>query len=65
MVAVYERVSTLGQNEAGQRRDIERWLDGNGIARARSAMRTKTQRRRNSGRDESQPEDDSALSSCG
>lgn len=29
--AVYVRVSTTGQNEAGQRREIERWLDGNGI----------------------------------
>lgn len=31
--AVYVRVSTIGQNEAGQRREIERWLDGNGINR--------------------------------
>jgi DNA invertase Pin-like site-specific DNA recombinase len=30
-VAVYIRVSTVGQNEAGQRREIERWLHGNGI----------------------------------
>lgn len=31
MVGVYVRVSTVGQNEAGQRREIQRWLDGNGI----------------------------------
>jgi len=31
IVAAYVRVSTTGQNEAGQRADIERWLDGNGI----------------------------------
>jgi DNA invertase Pin-like site-specific DNA recombinase len=30
-VAVYVRVSTAGQNEAGQEREIRRWLDGNGI----------------------------------
>ena len=30
-VACYVRVSTVGQNEAGQRREIERWLSGNGI----------------------------------
>jgi DNA invertase Pin-like site-specific DNA recombinase len=30
-VAVYVRVSTVGQNEAGQRAEIERWLVGNGI----------------------------------
>lgn len=30
-VATYVRVSTSGQNVAGQRRDIERWLRGNGI----------------------------------
>lgn len=29
--AVYIRVSTAGQNEAGQRADIERWLAGHGI----------------------------------
>ncbi len=29
--AVYIRVSTVGQNEAGQRQEIERWLRGNGI----------------------------------
>ena len=27
----YVRVSTVGQNEAGQRAEIERWLTGNGI----------------------------------
>lgn len=32
MYGVYIRVSTTGQNEAGQRREIERWLAGNGIA---------------------------------
>jgi DNA invertase Pin-like site-specific DNA recombinase len=30
-VAAYVRVSTVGQNEAGQRAEIERWLAGNGI----------------------------------
>ena len=30
-VACYVRVSTVGQNEAGQRAEIERWLTGNGI----------------------------------
>ncbi len=30
-VAIYVRVSTVGQNEAGQRAEIERWLTGNGI----------------------------------
>src|SRR5262245_33233395 len=30
-VAIYIRVSTSGQNEAGQRREIERWLQGNGL----------------------------------
>lgn len=29
--AVYVRVSTTGQNEAGQRREINRWLKGNGV----------------------------------
>jgi len=29
--AVYIRVSTIGQNEAGQRREIQRWLKGNGV----------------------------------
>jgi DNA invertase Pin-like site-specific DNA recombinase len=31
IVAAYVRVSTTGQNEAGQRAEIERWLTGNGI----------------------------------
>jgi DNA invertase Pin-like site-specific DNA recombinase len=31
IVAAYVRVSTIGQNEAGQRAEIERWLAGNGI----------------------------------
>src|SRR4051794_10116555 len=31
IVACYVRVSTVGQNEAGQRAEIERWLRGNGI----------------------------------
>lgn len=30
-VGVYVRVSTASQNEAGQRREITRWLKGNGI----------------------------------
>jgi DNA invertase Pin-like site-specific DNA recombinase len=30
-VACYIRVSTLGQNEAGQRAEIERWLSGTGV----------------------------------
>ncbi len=30
-VACYVRVSTVGQNEAGQHAEIERWLSGNGI----------------------------------
>lgn len=33
-VAVYIRVSTASQNEAGQRREIQRWLDGNGVTNA-------------------------------
>jgi DNA invertase Pin-like site-specific DNA recombinase len=32
--AVYLRVSTVGQNVAGQRREIGRWLEGNGIVDA-------------------------------
>lgn len=31
IVACYLRVSTIGQNEAGQRLEIQRWLDGNNI----------------------------------
>ena len=34
-VACYVRVSTVGQNEAGQRREIQRWLEGNGISNVR------------------------------
>jgi len=30
MLAVYVRVSTIGQNVAGQKREIQRWLGGNG-----------------------------------
>jgi DNA invertase Pin-like site-specific DNA recombinase len=30
-VACYLRVSTVGQNEAGQRREIKQWLNGHGI----------------------------------
>jgi DNA invertase Pin-like site-specific DNA recombinase len=33
-VAVYVRVSTVGQKEASQRAEIDRWLRGNGIADA-------------------------------
>ena len=33
-VGIYVRVSTVGQNEAGQRAEIERWLRGNGIKAA-------------------------------
>ena len=32
VVACYVRVSTVGQNEAGQRAEIERWLAGTGIS---------------------------------
>ena len=31
MLAMYIRVSTAGQNVFGQQREIQRWLDGNGI----------------------------------
>ena len=31
MIGVYIRVSTVGQNVAGQRREVRRWLKGNGI----------------------------------
>jgi len=33
--AIYVRVSTASQNERGQRREIQRWIDGNGISRHR------------------------------
>ena len=32
--AVYVRVSTVGQNEQGQRREIQRWLTGNNLTDA-------------------------------
>jgi DNA invertase Pin-like site-specific DNA recombinase len=35
MVAIYMRVSTVGQNTAGQKREIQRWLNGNGIVDVR------------------------------
>ena len=41
-VACYIRVSTTGQNEAGQRREIERWLKGNGIENTRWFTDAKT-----------------------
>ena len=31
MIAAYIRVSTVGQNSAGQKRAIKKWLEGNGI----------------------------------
>jgi len=31
LIACYVRVSTVGQNEAGQIAEIERWIEGNGI----------------------------------
>lgn len=34
-IAAYLRVSTVEQNEAGQRRDIERWLTGHGVSDVR------------------------------
>jgi len=35
VTACYLRVSTVSQNEAGQRREIERWLQGNGAVNVR------------------------------
>lgn len=35
--AIYVRVSTASQNEAGQRREIQKWLDGNGFSSLRCA----------------------------
>ncbi len=35
MIGVYVRVSTVGQNVAGQKREIQRWLDGNEMSDAR------------------------------
>jgi hypothetical protein len=37
-VAAYVRVSTVEQNEAGQRAEITRWLTGNGIGPTRRAI---------------------------
>ena len=34
MNCVYIRISTVGQNEAGQRAEIDKWLAGNGITDA-------------------------------
>lgn len=34
MFAAYLRVSTVGQNVAGQKAEIERWLAGHGITNA-------------------------------
>ena len=31
MIACYVRVSTAGQNVAGQKREIQRWLEGNDV----------------------------------
>ncbi len=31
MIGCYVRVSTVGQNEKGQRAEIQRWLTGNGV----------------------------------
>jgi len=33
-IACYVRVSTVGQNEIGQRNEVQKWLDGNGIGPA-------------------------------
>lgn len=35
MIAAYIRVSTVGQNERGQRVEIRKWLEGNGLAGVR------------------------------
>ena len=35
MIAAYIRVSTVGQNERGQRAEIRKWLEGNGLADVR------------------------------
>lgn len=32
ITAIYIRVSTVGQNEAGQRREVRKWLQGNGVS---------------------------------
>jgi hypothetical protein len=39
MNCVYIRISTVGQNEAGQRAEIDKWLAGNGIADATYCQR--------------------------
>jgi len=33
--AIYIRVSTVGQNESGQKREIEQWLNGNNVDRSK------------------------------
>ena len=35
MVGVYIRVSTVGQNERGQRAEIRKWAEGNGLTDVR------------------------------
>ena len=35
MIGVYVRVSTIGQNIEGQKQEIERWLNGNGMTDVR------------------------------
>ena len=35
MIAAYIRVSTVGQNERGQRAEIRKWLEGNGLTDVR------------------------------
>ena len=35
ITAAYVRVSTVGQNEAGQRRKVREWLKGNGVDKVR------------------------------
>ena len=35
MIACYVRVSTVGQNEAGQKREIQKWLEGHQITSLR------------------------------
>ena len=42
MNCVYIRISTVGQNEAGQRAEIDKWLAGNGIADAAYYVDTDT-----------------------
>ena len=33
--AIYIRVSTIGQNESGQKREIDKWLNGNSVDRSK------------------------------